>query len=176
MTSFYGNRCSRYITVRKALAHVLNELRDFRVVRSEYKTIDIKEHVDHIYICRSCFDHFESDRDEVVSERDAFTDTETSLIVYGPITRQSECVCVCDDLSLSLSLSLSIYIYIYVCVCVCACVCVCVCVCVYVQYVYACMYGCSLYVGVCVYKRVCVCLSVCCLLNAISVIHTIIYR
>ncbi len=29
--------------------------------------------VDHI--CRSCFDHFESDRDVVVSERDAFTDT-----------------------------------------------------------------------------------------------------
>ncbi len=63
---------------------------------SEYKTIGIngriREHVDHI--CRSCFDHFESDRDEVVSERDASTDTETSLVVYGPITRQSECVCV----------------------------------------------------------------------------------
>ncbi len=31
LTSFYGNPCSRYITVRKARAHVLNELRDFRV-------------------------------------------------------------------------------------------------------------------------------------------------
>ncbi len=67
----------------------------------EYKTIGIngriREHVDHIYIYRSCFDHFESDRDEVVSERDASTDTETSLVVYGPITCQSEymCVCVC---------------------------------------------------------------------------------
>ncbi len=32
-TSFYGNLCSRCITVRKALAHALNELRDFRVFR-----------------------------------------------------------------------------------------------------------------------------------------------
>ncbi len=107
---------------------------------SEYKTIGIngriREHVDHIYIysiyilyiCRSCFDHFESDRDEVVSERDAFTDTETSLVVYGPITCQSEYVCARDDLSLSLSLYIYIYIYIYVCVCLCT-----VCVCMYVR-------------------------------------------
>ncbi len=49
----------------------------------EYKTIGIngriRENVDHI--CRSCLDHFESDRDEVVSEVDAFTDTETSVVV-----------------------------------------------------------------------------------------------
>ncbi len=91
-----------------------------------------------VYICRSCFDHFESDRDEVVSERDAFTDTETSLVVYGPITRQSECVCVCD-LSLSLSLFIYIYIYIYVCVyiyCICVCACMHVCVCMYSMYMY----------------------------------------
>ncbi len=35
-----------------------------------------------------CFDHFESDRDEV-SEGDAFTDTETSSVVDRPITRRS---------------------------------------------------------------------------------------
>ncbi len=29
----------------------------------------------------SCFDHFESDQDEVVSEGEAFTDTETSSCV-----------------------------------------------------------------------------------------------
>ncbi len=94
-----------------------------------------------IYICRSCFDHFESDRDEVVRERDAFTDTETSLVVYGPITRQSECVCVCTVCMYVCSL--------YVCVCVCtvcmyvAYMCVlCVCVCVYICTVcmYVCMY------------------------------------
>ncbi len=49
----------------------------------EYKMIvingRIRENVDNI--CRSCFDHFESDQDEVVSEGDAFTDTETSLVV-----------------------------------------------------------------------------------------------
>ncbi len=145
--SFYGNPCSRYITVRKALAHVLNELRDFWVLRvriqddpHKWKDQRTCRSYIYIYICRSCFDHFESDRDEVVSERDASTDIETSLVVYGPITRQSECVCL--SRSLSLSLSLSIYIYIYICVCVCMCACVCVCVrvyvrvCVYVQYVY----------------------------------------
>ncbi len=96
--------------------------RTSRSYGSEYKKFGIngriRETVDHIYICRSCFDHFECDRDEVVSERGAFTDTETSLVVYGPITRQSEYVCVH---------------YIYICVCVCVCVrfvvCVCVCVC-----------------------------------------------
>ncbi len=111
LMSFYGNPCSRYITVRKALAPVLNELRDFRVLRVRIQD-DRHEWKDQrkcrSYICRSCFDHFESDRDEVVSERDAFTDTETFLVVYGPITHQSECVCVCvcvhDD----------IYIYIYI--------------------------------------------------------------
>ncbi len=36
----------------------------------------------------SCFDHFESDRDEV-SEGDAFTDTETSSVVDRPITCRS---------------------------------------------------------------------------------------
>ncbi len=36
----------------------------------------------------SCFDHFESDRDEF-SEGDAFTDTETSSVVDRPITRRS---------------------------------------------------------------------------------------
>ncbi len=49
----------------------------------------------------SCFDHFESDRDEV-SEGDAFTDTETSSVVDRPtITRRSgrrrsapACLCV----------------------------------------------------------------------------------
>ncbi len=118
LMSFYSNPCSRYITVKKALAHVLNELRDFRVRiqddRRKWK--DQRTCRSYIYICRSCFDHFESDRDEVVSERDAFTDTETYLVVYGPITRQSECVCVRDDLSLSL------YI-LYMCVCVCVCIC-----------------------------------------------------
>ncbi|KAL1259012.1 hypothetical protein QQF64_009589 [Cirrhinus molitorella] len=39
---------------------------------------------------RSCFDHFESDRDEVVSEADVFTDTETSsCVVDFSITRRS---------------------------------------------------------------------------------------
>ncbi len=83
-TSFYGNPCSRYITVRKALAHVLNELRHFRVLRVRIQDDRHKwkdQRTCRSYICRSCFEHFESDRDEVVSERDAFTDTETSLVV-----------------------------------------------------------------------------------------------
>ncbi len=37
----------------------------------------------------SCFDDFESDRDEVVSEGDAVTDTETSSVVDRPITCRS---------------------------------------------------------------------------------------
>ncbi len=48
LTSFYGNPCSRYITVRKALAHVLNELRDFRVRHSKMIGITQKKSVDHI--------------------------------------------------------------------------------------------------------------------------------
>ncbi len=89
LMSFYSNPCSKYITVRKALAHVLNELRDFRVSRvriqdDRHKWKDQRTCRSYIYIYRSCFDHFESDRDEVVSDRDAFTDTETSLVVYGP--------------------------------------------------------------------------------------------
>ncbi len=127
LMSFYGNPCSRYITVRKALAHVLNELRDFWVLRvriqdDRHKWKDQRKC--RSYICRSCFDHFESDRDEVVSDRDAFTDTETSLVVYGPITRQSECVCVC------------------VCVCVCM-----YSICMYVAYmcVFVCVSVCSVY-------------------------------
>ncbi len=36
-------------------------------------------YVDHIF--RSCFDHFESDRDKFVSEGDAFIATEKSLVV-----------------------------------------------------------------------------------------------
>ncbi len=73
--------------VRKILAHVLNELRDFQIVRvriqdDRHKWKDQRTCRSYIYcICRSCFDHFESDRDEVVSERDALTDTETSLVV-----------------------------------------------------------------------------------------------
>ncbi len=54
LMSFYGNPCSRYITVRKALAPVLNELRDFGSYGSEYKTIGIngriRENVEHIYV------------------------------------------------------------------------------------------------------------------------------
>ncbi len=60
-TSIYGNPCSRYIMVRKALAHVLNELRDFRVLRVRIQD-DRHEWKDQrtcrSYICRSCFDHF----------------------------------------------------------------------------------------------------------------------
>ncbi len=37
----------------------------------------------------SCFDHFESDQDVVVSEGDVFTDRETSRVVDRPITRWS---------------------------------------------------------------------------------------
>ncbi len=95
--SFYGNPCSRYITVRKALAHVLNELRDFWVLRvriqddrhewKDQRTWRSYIYVDHVLTILNLY--------SVVSERDAITDTETSLAVYGPITRQSECVCVC---------------------------------------------------------------------------------
>ncbi len=53
-TSVYGNPCSRYITVRKALAHVLNELRDLRVQiqdgRHEWK--DQRTCRSYIYIDR----------------------------------------------------------------------------------------------------------------------------
>ncbi len=159
--SFYGNPCSRYITVRKALAHVLNELRHFRVLRVRIQDDRHKwkdQRTCRSYICRSCFDHFESDREEVVSERDAFTDRNiSSCVADGPITCQSEYVCACVCVR-----DLYISIYIYMCVRECVCVCVCT--------VY--MYVCSLYVCVCV------CVSVClfCLLNAISVIHIIIYR
>ncbi len=44
----YSNPCSRCVTVRKALARVLNELRDFRVRNSKMIGITQKKNVDHI--------------------------------------------------------------------------------------------------------------------------------
>ncbi len=54
LMSFYGNPCSRYITVRKALAPVLKSYGTSGSYGSEYKTIAmngrIRENVEHIYV------------------------------------------------------------------------------------------------------------------------------